>query len=851
MNDYCVFPLNSAPAARALITSLLFMLFLFSSSASDFSVDERCNDLLKEMTLKEKISLLSGNDMDTDSVERLGIPSLKMVNGPSGVAESQSSCFPCPMALSATWDLDLVNKVAGAIAKEAKAKEKDILLAPCLSIERMPLAGRNFESFGEDPYLASRLAVSYIKGLQEEGVFAAARDYVCDNQECDRDSVDVRVEERALREIYLPPFEAAVKEGGVRAIMTGRNKVNGFYCTKNSYLLNDVLKREWGFEGVVISGWGATRDAVKSANAGLDIEIPRRAYFDEDLLDAVKTSKVKESAIDDKVRRILRMLLSRDLAEDKQKLSGKPVGSFDQRQTALQAARESVVLLKNKNNTLPLNPNKIRSIAVIGPNAAVNRYAAGGNSTATPFYSVDFLKAIKSRLGDKIAVNYSLGCRLNDESYVIDSAYLYVVCNGAKIKGLLGEYFDNGELKGEPVLRRVDEQIDFDWAQLSPVPDMPNDKFSIRWTGKLAVSFSDKYELSVTSDDGARLYLNGKLLIDNWRDQVATTKNKIVELKTGEEYDLCVEYYENSGLAGVKLGWVRPGKLLDDAIAAAKESDIAIVCVGYSNRYEAEGFDRPDANLPCCQDELIEKVLRVNKNTVVILNNGAPVSMNRWVNKVSAVVEAWYPGQEGGNALADILLGDYNPSGRLPVTFPLNWEDCSAHRNYPGKNDEARYLEGIFVGYRYFDEKEIEVLFPFGYGLSYATFDYRNIQVNPLIVPEGESVEVSFELRNTGKYEGAEVAQLYIRDVKSSAERPPKELKWFQRVDLKPNETKKIKLTLDKRAMSYYDVKKKDWVVEPGEFKVLIGGSSRDIRLEGRFIVRKGLRVNFIRYRNK
>lgn len=793
------------------------------------------------MSIYDKVTLIAGSDMDTRAIESLGIPRLKMCDGPVGVRRGQATAFPSSICMAATWDPDMVYRVSSAIADEAKAKGRNMSLAPCINILRVPMGGRDFESYGEDPYLASRMAVAYVEGLQENNVIATAKHYACNNQEWERGSIDVKVDERALREIYLPAFEAAVKEGGSWSVMAAYNKVNGYYCSENDHLLNDILKREWGFKGFVVSDWGATHSAIDAANHGLDLEMPRGDFFNDDLADAVKSGDVKESVIDDKVRRILRAIFWLGLFDAKAPPYGGALDTAEHRQAAFQSAREGIVLLKNSGALLPIDPDKIKSIAVIGPNASVNRYGGGGSSAVAPFYSISLLDALKKRMGGKTAINYAPGCLMENEIIPVESSAFSTKYNNAAVKGLTGEYFNNRDLSGSPVFTRVDEGVNFNWHGGSPAKNIKADIFSARWKGRLTAPASDEYQLQLASDDGSRLYLNGELIIDNWGDHSYELKGAKVRLEAGKSYDLLIEYYENWGEASVRFGWIRTGHLLKEAVEAAKKSDMAIVCAGLSWKFESEGSDRRDMYLPGYQEELIEKVAGANKNTVVVLNSGAPITMERWIDAVPALVESWYAGQEGGSAVSDILLGSYNPSGKLPVTFPRRWEDCSAYGSYPGEGGETIYSDGIFVGYRHFDRTGADVLFPFGYGLSYSTFEYGNLSIKPDSASEGKiDIEVSFDLKNTGQRQGAEVAQLYIRDVESSVERPVKELKGFKRVELKPGETKRVTLRLNRRSMAFYSVDKKDWVAEPGEFDVLVGSSSRDIKLKGVFTLQKG-----------
>lgn len=823
-------------AALAAIT-----LATFSICRADPSTEKSISDLISQMTLEEKVKFLAGKDMDTFPIGRLGIPALKMTDGPLGVRVGQATAFPASISMAASWDTDLLQKIGWALARETKGKGRAMLLGPCINIHRVPMGGRNFESFGEDPYLSGRLAVSYIKGVQGENIIATVKHYACNNQEWERDTINAVVDERALREIYLPAFEASIKEGGSWSIMAAYNKVNGFYCTENNHLVNEILKDEWGFKGFMVSDWSATHSTVNAANFGLDVEMPDRAFFNQKLVEAVKNGEVKESVIDDKVRRVLRAMSFAGLLNKSSTPDAGEVNTPAMKEVALQGAREGIVLLKNDRNVLPLNIGKIRSIAVLGPSAAVARTGGGGSSEVSPSYSISPLDGLKDRVGNKAKINYSLGCKFDDEVAPIPSSAFFTVFDNKKVNGLLGEYFNNADLKGEPVLRRVDKQINFDWQGRSPVPGVGADNFSVRWTGKLVFSVSRDIDLVSMSDDGMRIWFDGKLLLDDWKDHAAETKKMHLKVVSGKRYDLHIEYYERGGGASVRLGWDNPKELVDDAVAVAKKSDVAIIFAGFSNKLEYEGRDRANMDMLNNQNAFIEKIAAVNKNTIVVLNTGAAVAMSKWIDNVPVVVEAWYPGQECGNAVADILLGNYNPGGKLPTTFPVKWEDCPAYGNYPGGNGKVAYAEGVFVGYRYFDTKNIDVLFPFGHGLSYTTFAYSKIKITPVTLPNGQFVvDVSADIKNTGRREGAEVAQLYVSDKEASVPRPVKELKGFRRVVLKPGETKAVNFRLDKRSMAFYDVNKKGWVAEPGEFEILIGSSSRDIRLKGVFVLGAG-----------
>lgn len=831
---------------RVFSLALALLLSCTVACADDAQTEKKISDLIKKMSIEDKVTLIAGKDMDTFPIVRLGIPALKMTDGPVGIRFGHATCFPASVSLAASWDTDLAKKTGRALAREAKGKGRAMLLGPCMNIHRVPMGGRNFESYGEDPYLAGRIAAAYVKGVQEGKIIATPKHYAVNNQEWDRTSINVVIDERTLREIYLPAFEASIKEGGAWSIMAAYNKANGFHCTENNHLVNEILKNEWGFKGFVVSDWGATHSTVNAANFGLDVEMPNMQFFNYKLINAVKNGEVKESVIDDKVRRVLRAMFFAGLFDRNSAPDSGEVNTPAMKEVALQGAREGIVLLKNDKNILPIDITKIKSIAVIGPNAAVARTGGGGSSEVSPFYSISPLDGLKDRLGNKVAVNYSLGCKFDYEVSSIPSSALFTTYNGKKVNGLLGEYFNNIDLKGEPVLKRVDKEIGFDWQDRAPGSGLGTDNFSVRWTGKLVPSATREINLIAMSDDGMRIWLDGKLLLDDWKDHAPETKKMPIKTEAGKQCDLRVEYYERGGGAVARLGWDDPKELIyekeliDEAVATAKKSDVVIIVGGLSAKFESEGYDRPNMELPDNQNTLIERVYEANKNTIVVLNTGAAVAMSKWIDKIPAVVEAWYPGQECGNAIADVLLGNYNPGGKLPTTFPVNWEDCPAYGLYPGKDGTTFYSDGIFVGYRHFDRKGAKVLFPFGYGLSYTSFEYSNLSITPGVVPDSAiDLEVSFDLKNTGRREGAEVAQLYIRDTESSVERPIKELKGFKRVDLKPGETKKVTFKLNKRSLAFYDVNEKDWVAEPGEFEALVGASSRDIRLKGAFILRR------------
>jgi beta-glucosidase len=833
---------------RTLLTGLFISGFIFLLASctdsekykqQDLPARERAADLASRLTLEEKVKLLGGLDgMRANGLPRFGIGPVNLVNGPNGVGDKPGTAFPVGVAMAASWNEKLINEIGIAIGEEARAKKADILLGPCVNIHRNPLGGRNFESYSEDPFLTGRMGVNFINGVQSLRVATSLKHYALNNQETSRSSYDAEVDERTLREIYLSAFETIIKETQPMTVMAAYNIFRGKHCTENKYLLTDILRDEWGFDGFVMSDWDATHSTIAAAKAGLDLEMPGSPKFftEKKLIKAVKEGKLTEAEIDKKVINILSVYFRMGLFDDKNTLPKGELNTPAHQKLAARAAREAIVLLKNENNILPLNKNKIKTIAVIGPNANVNRVGGGGSSEVKPFYSVSPLEGLKNKLRGDVKILYCEGADIKPKELpVIGSEYL-IPPNAKKGEhGLKAEFFNNSNMTGEPVVTRIDKNIDFNWGQKSPDEKIRVDRFSARWTGKLIAPKTGRIKIGVRSNDGSYLYINGKLLINNWGMHGPLLRTTEIDVVKGKEYDIKVEFSEIGNNAEVALEWdldIQKETFDPKAVEIAKKADAVIVFAGLSPRYESEGYDRESMDMPGAQDELIKAVAKANKNTIVVINSGTPVTMKQWINSTPAVVQAWYLGQEPGNAISDVLFGDYTPSGRLPVTFPVNYEDYPGYPYYNREKDKAVFAEGLFVGYRYYDSKNIRPLFPFGHGLSYTTFEYSDAAVTR---NDDGTVDVSLKVKNSGKREGSEVVQLYLHDVRSSVERPFKELKGFSKVMLKPGETKNITIRLDKRAFSFYDVSSKKWVAEPGEFDVLLGSSSRDIKLTKRF----------------
>ncbi len=786
------------------------------------------------MTLEEKIDMIGGvDDFYIRENKRLGLPALKMADGPVGIRNyGPSTTMPGGVGFAASWDPALVERAGQALGDDARARGVHFLLGPGVNIYRAPMCGRNFEYFGEDPFLASQTAVSYIRGVQSRGVIATVKHYMGNNSEYDRHNINSEIDERTMREIYLPVFEAAVKQGKVGAIMDSYNLVNGEHATQNDLLNNQIAKKDWGFQGIVMSDWSATYDGVAAANGGLDLEMPSGKFMNrETLLPAVQSGKVTQATIDDKVRRILReavlfRFLDREQADHSISLLNKPADAL-----ALQAARESIVLLKNEGSLLPLDKKTIRSVAVIGPDAYPAEPDGGGSAHVVPFHAVSYLEGLSSYLGNA-KVLYNRGLRTYPE---IAGKTEFITDDGQP--GLRGEYFANSKLEGTPTQTRVDRRIN-----IGPEDYSENGKqVSMRWTGNYVAHSSGPHDFFVRGpggNGGYRVYVDDKLVIDNWERATALLNFATVSLDVGSKHKIRLEYFRNSewGPSRLAFGVLPQSEAVEaDAKTIASQADAAVVFIGFDSTIEGEGSDRT-FRLPPGQDELVREIMAANKKTIVVLTAGGGADMSAWVDQVPALLHGWYSGQEGGTAMAQLLFGDYSPSGRLPITLERRIEDNAAFNSYYPNDGPKRvnYSEGVFVGYRHFDHDNIKPLFPFGYGLSYSSFAYKNLNVTPTGTRSGQPVTVTFDVTNTGSRPAAEVAQVYVGEAHPSVPRPVKELKGFARVELNPGETRQITVPLDQRAFAYYDVAGKTWKVDPGEFAVYVGKSVKDVQLTGK-----------------
>ncbi len=804
--------------------------------------------LVASLTLDEKAALLAGEDLwSTVAVERVGIPKVFVTDGPNGArgpalpgtdAATTSWCAPCGSALGATWNVELVERVGRTIGAEARTKASRVLLAPTVNIHRSPLAGRNFECYSEDPLLSGKTAAAFVRGVQSEGVATTVKHFAANDAEFERMTINSVVDDRTLREITLVPFELAVREGGALGIMTAYNRLNGVYCGEHEWLLTQVLRREWGFEGFVVSDWYARASSVGSVTAGLDLEMPGPArVYGPALVQAVRDGDVDEALVDAATTRLL-AVFDRLGALDDNPADPQSVDRPEDRVLAREAAAEAMVLLKN-DGVLPFDLSAIRTLAVVGPNAETARIMGGGSASFSPHYLVPPLDALQERLGD-VKVVYEQGCDI--EKTVPPARARFDI----EVEGV-----DEHE-------RRADGSLLF-------FGGMRGEGTSFRATGTLDVEVAGPHVLSLVEIGRARVLLDGELVLDGATDPPprgdgifgvgSVPIERTVDLAAGP-HELVVEYTGSRGmLEGVQLGCraLPPEDLMDRAVDAAASADAALIVVGTNSDWESEGHDRASMDLPGEQAELIRRVAAANPRTVVVVNAASPVTTD-WASEVGAVLVTWFGGQEMANALADVLVGDAEPGGRLPTTFPVRVEHNPSYGNFPGEDGQVRYGEGVFVGYRWYEARHLPVAFPFGHGLSYTTFTISTPTLSSTTFAPGERLTVTVDVTNTGARRGAEVVQCYVAPHDARVTRPPKELKAFTKVWLDAGETRTVTLEPGDRAFAYWSpapdepeagpvpppiplplpppdrvAHEPGWRVDPGRYELHVGRSSADV----------------------
>ena len=836
----------------------------------------RTQATLPQLSVEEKAAITAGSGFfHMTGVPRLGIPNWLTTDGPNGArgtsflgsGDARATCIPCGSALGATWDPELVEELGVLLGRETRSKACRVLLAPTVNLHRSPLAGRNFECFSEDPLLAGTLAAAYVRGVQSQGVVTTVKHFVGNECETDRWTSDSIIDERALRELYLVPFELAVVEGGTLGIMTSYNRVNGAYCTEQRWLLTDLLRDEWGFEGFVTTDWMSGGDTVGSAAAGLTIEMPAgdRAYG-APLAAAVRDGRVPESTLDLHAGRMLATFEAIGAWDDEPQ-DEQSIDLPEHRALARRAAAAAMVLLRNEpvdgGPVLPLAPDRLRSVAVVGPNANRAQIMGGGSANLRPFHRTSPLDAIRARLGATVDVVHAEGCNIDERPPLLAGASL-VSPTGEQ--GFLVEVFDDLAFEGAPVgsVTRDTSRILFgDEA----VPGVRLERFSMRATTRFTPSVSGEHAFELTQVSPSRVLLDGVLVADGITERPApgaaffgfgaTVPPAIVELEAGRGYDLVVEVVVQRvmmfGGLDLRVRAPFPDDAMERAVEAAAAADVAIVVVGTNDDWETEGEDRTTLSLPGAQDDLVAAVLAANPRTVVVVNTGAPVAMP-WATDAPAIVQSWLGGQEMADALVDVLTGDADPGGRLPTTFPVRVEHTPSFGNFPGDNGRVVYAEGVFMGYRWYDSRALPVLFPFGHGGSYTTFEVGAPAVSATSVAVGEAVTVEVTVTNSGDRPGSHVVQCYVRPHGSRIVRPVQELKAFRKVVLEPGATERVALTLDARAFAYWDPAQPEWpslrdaqartlpqlrnqqrrtepgwTVEPGRYDLVIARSATEV----------------------
>lgn len=787
-------------------------------------IEQRVSSMLMKMNLDEKLGLIGGDNFSTHAVSSIGLPSLKMSDGPYGVRTyGRSTAYAAGISLAAAWDQELARRVGESMGKDARARGVNFLLAPGVNIYRSPLNGRNFEYFGEDPFLSARIAVGFIEGVQSQGVVATVKHFAANNSEFDRHNLNSIVDERTLREIYLPAFEASVREAQVGAVMDSYNLLNGQHLTQNSRMNNDILKNEWGFQGIVMSDWGATYDTVGAANGGLDLEMPTGEFMSPGKLKAALAyGRITKAAIDDKVRRILRTAARFSFFDRPQQDDSISLYDAGGRSVAYDAALASFTLLRNEHGILPLNPAQIHTIAVIGPGAQPAVVGGGGSSEVRPFTSVSFLEGIAQQLGPKVKVLYARG--IEPPSSLFWETHF---------DRLVQQVFPNSDCSGTPQ-STTSPGVIADWSPNSESP--LRDKRCVLWTGVFTPSRDgpQTFLTAAAGRDSYSLRVNGTKLIVEARPEDQTPQSAEISLRAGVPATIELKYVPDSGAGRIGLG-IRPTEDLvsHEAKTIAAHADAVVICAGFDGTTEAEARDR-SYDLPYGQAALINAIGAINKRTIVAVTSGGSYATSEWISSAPALLETWYAGQEEGRALAQILFG-HSPEGKLPISFESNLKENPAYDNYyPHKEGvvskpSVEYKEGVFIGYRYYTSMHRPVLFPFGFGLSYTTFRFDHLHIAPVQGSADSLFTVECDITNTGSREGSEVAQLYVGAVSPPVPRPIRELKGFQKVHLAPGQTRRVSFNLDTRSFSYFDPSTKLWKAAKGSYRIQVGSSSVDL----------------------
>lgn len=791
--------------------------------------DEKiAEELVSQMTLDEKIGMIGAErSFYLRGVERLGIPAIRIADGPQGVRNNtKSTLYPCGILTAATWNRDLAYRMGEGLGRDAKARGVSIMLGPGVNIYRAPMCGRNYEYMGEDPFLTSETAKQYILGVQDQGIMATVKHFAANNQlENIRHSASSDVDERTLQEIYFPAFRKAVQEAGVALVMDSYNLIWGVHSTENPWLNNEILRNQWGFKGIVISDWTSVYSTSGAANGGLDLECPKGVYFTADKLKPlIETGVVTEKTIDEKVKHILQTYSAFGFLDKLPEDKTIPLDNPESKATALDLARQGIVLLENRNGNLPIAPDA--KIVVMGPNADVIT-TGGGSGFVTPYATVSPYRGLADILGEDRVILLS-----DDVLYenILSSVY---VNDSSDVKGFSAEYFCNKKLSGTPFKTLTEENPTHYWSYGHPYDGMPDDGFSATWTGVYKAEDSGTVRVKMAGDDGYRLYVNGKLIGGDWGNHSLTTRSVFFEVEAGKTYDLKFDFYDNAGEATVvfEAGLMNKAKLE----ASLKAASDVLYCAGFNSSTEGEGWERP-FTLPADQIRMMNLVSSMHDRVTVAVNAGGGVDFNGWSENVEAVLMAWHPGQEGGQALAEILTGKVSPSGKLPISIESRWEDNPVHDSYYDHDKRVTYTEGVFVGYRGYDRTGKTPKYPFGYGLSYTDFEYSGLEVRKA----GKNVyEVSFDIANTGSMDAYETAQVYVGDPEASVKRPLKELKGYEKVFVKAGETVRVSVELDSEAFAFYDVDTESFVIEPGEFIISAGPSSAELPLSATLEIKR------------